>query len=454
MIRTDEENLILARSTEYVDDLNAKFYGRFPYPWRPVEFNYLADPDFERVMLNQNLGDWRHETVPARPKIWVAGCGTNQAVYTALKFPAAEVVGSDLSEQSLELSAQSAGELGLTNLSLRRESINHAPYEEEFDYVICTGVIHHNADPAEPLCRLRRALRPAGVLELMVYNRFHRITTTAFQKAVRLLGGSTPAGGFERELGLARRIINCFTAKNTMGAFLEGYRDTPETALADSLLQPVEFSYTVESLRELADGCGLEFLLPTVNVYDRSTRSLNWNMAFADEVLQTTYDALPDAARWQVTNLLLLDHSPMLWFYMQRADSPRPRRAERQVCEEFLETRFARAETEQRGFLQNASGHYEPAARAATYPPAHADAQARRVVEACDGRATMRQILEGLGAGLGFHAVNQARIELTTSVAPYLRAVASEPEPARQAEALKEAGLRKLRTARRKAVEN
>ena len=64
MIKTDEDNLVLASSTDYVDDLNAQFYGRFPYPWRPAQFNYLLDPDFETVMLNQDLGDWQHRTIP------------------------------------------------------------------------------------------------------------------------------------------------------------------------------------------------------------------------------------------------------------------------------------------------------------------------------------------------------------------------------------------------------
>jgi hypothetical protein len=58
MIKTDDENLILATSTESVDDLNAQFYGRFPYPWRPLKLDRLSDPAFETIMLNQDLGNW------------------------------------------------------------------------------------------------------------------------------------------------------------------------------------------------------------------------------------------------------------------------------------------------------------------------------------------------------------------------------------------------------------
>ena len=273
MNKTDEDNLVLASSTNYVDELNAQFYGRFPYPWRPAQFNYLLDPDFETVMLNQELGDWQHRTVPRQPKIWVAGCGTNQAVWTVLRFPTATVIGSDLSVQSLELAAKSARELKLSNLELRNESIDQVDYAEEFDYVICTGVIHHNAQPQAVLKKLAGALKPTGILELMVYNRYHRIITTAVQKAVRTLSGNKSASGFELELNLVRRMIEKFPIQNTVSTLLHEHQGSPEAALADDLLQPVEQSYTVESLDCMARDCDLEILMPCLNKFDRARRT-------------------------------------------------------------------------------------------------------------------------------------------------------------------------------------
>lgn len=32
MVKSNDKNLILVESTESVDNLNAKFYGKFPYP--------------------------------------------------------------------------------------------------------------------------------------------------------------------------------------------------------------------------------------------------------------------------------------------------------------------------------------------------------------------------------------------------------------------------------------
>src|ERR1700726_1425512 len=183
----DEHNVGLVQGVGSVDELNKKFYGQFPYPGPPITFPRLIDPDFERIMLNQALGDFSCRTVPVNARIWVAGCGTNQAVYTALRFPQAEILGSDLSRSSLEIARTNAEKLGINNLTLREESLNFVEYREQFDYVICTGVIHHNADPSIPLRRLAQALSPRGVIEIMVYNLFHRLQATSLQKAVRTL---------------------------------------------------------------------------------------------------------------------------------------------------------------------------------------------------------------------------------------------------------------------------
>jgi SAM-dependent methyltransferase len=77
--------------------------------------------------------------------------------------------------------------LGLANISFRNESINEIDYKDEFDYVLCTGVIHHNADHRIPLTKISSALRRYGLLELMVYNRYPRLTFNAIQEATALL---------------------------------------------------------------------------------------------------------------------------------------------------------------------------------------------------------------------------------------------------------------------------
>ncbi|HEU0080075.1 MAG TPA: class I SAM-dependent methyltransferase, partial [Longimicrobiaceae bacterium] len=360
---------------------------------------------------------------PGGARVWVAGCGTNQAVITALMFPDAQVVGSDLSAGSLEVAATSARQLSVDNLELRRESINQAAYAEEFDYVVCTGVIHHNADPDHALARLAAALRPAGVMQLMVYNRYHRTHTTAFQKAVRTMLGC--AGyAYEEELALARRFVDRYSGPGSMGTWLAEQRDTQETELADALIQPVEHSYTVESLDRMVGSTGLELLTPFPSKWNAAS-DRDWELEMGDPELQRVYDALPDARRWQVANLLLLEESPMLWFYLQRRDSPFPRSSVRELCEAFLESRHAPARTtRQMHFRDDGLGYGPTPDQEVPFPVPQATGDAGRVLDELDSGSPMRATLERLGIPVGdLRAVNRLRVGLASSASPFLKAL-------------------------------
>jgi SAM-dependent methyltransferase len=421
---SDSENLVLADGWESVDLANREFYARFPYPWPPKTFPRLEDEGFEAVMLNQSLGDFSHRTVRPDARLWVAGCGTNQAVYTALRFPQSAVIGSDLSPTSLHMCERTAASLGLRNLTLRQESLNEVSYREAFDYIICTGVIHHNAEPAKVLATLARALRPQGVLELMVYNRFQRTPLSAFQRAVRAVtrheGRPT---SYEEELAVARALSG--TQGLALGEKVAAWlRDTPESQCADALIQPVEYSYTVESLNRLAHDANLQLLLPCFNQFDQSA-SYTWSVRFATRELQDRIDDLPDVVRWQIVNLLFMERSPMLWFLLTPRREPCDEHYERRVNDAFLDRRFVRASTTLRNYVRDGQGGgYTLSASPVTYPAARTRGPIRDVIERADGARPMRQILDEVGIDVSSQAdVAQMRVQTTTSLCPYLRAV-------------------------------
>ena len=423
MITSDDQNLLLATSTEAVDKLNAQFYGKFPYPWRPLKIDQLFDPDWETIMLNQDLGDWQHGTLPKNPKIWVAGCGTNQAVFTALKFPNATVLGSDLSTQSLEICSGIAEELGIANVEFKQESLNHVSYQQEFDYVISTGVIHHNAKPEKTLARLAAALKPQGIMELMVYNRYHRIFTSNLQKAVRMLSSTNASSvDFESELEIALQLVNGGFATQSMSMnLLQEYRRGSESKLADTLIQPVEQSYTVESLAALTESCGLEIVAPKINLFDLANNTYLWNTEFSDPDLQEKYEELPDLKRWQISNLLHLEKSPMLWFYLQHQTCERPIKSELQICKEFLDTKFVKTETRQKSYILGRDGKYkEP--RESPFPKPSSDPLTAQILQDNTPAKSMREIFQNLEIDTDFQTVNKVRLQLTTSAFPYLQA--------------------------------
>ncbi|MCA0401872.1 MAG: class I SAM-dependent methyltransferase [Proteobacteria bacterium] len=419
-------NIGAATSARDVDALNRDFYSRFNYPWLPLLLPKAGDGAFWPAFVNQEIGDFTHARLAPECEIWVAGCGTNQAVLTALKYPQARVLGTDVSTRSLEVCSDIAAQLGITNLTLEEASLNEVRHEARFDHVICTGVIHHNADPAVPLNALARGLKPDGILELMVYNYYHRTHTTAYQKAIRLLGGQDGKPAVDVELPITMELVAGFEVQNSMRDFLVHQRDLPEAAVADSLLQPVEFSYTVETLRDLCHGAGLQLLQPCINQFDKLSGQIEWEIDLPQGAARARYETLGDLDRWQVSNLLLVEKSPMLWFYVQRRDSRHPRKTQREIVAQFLDTVFMPAQGSSTNFVLNPQSRYQEASRPTRLPmpPQPADPRVREVFAACDGRTRMADILAsgagGYGRDPGDPALNRLRVLLTTPAYPYL----------------------------------
>jgi SAM-dependent methyltransferase len=331
------------------------------------------------------------------------------------------VLGSDLSATSLAACAGTAEQLAFTNLALTRESINQVTYADRFDVVICTGVIHHNAEPSHALRKLAQAMKPSAVLELMVYNRFHRSVCAAFQKAVRLLtSGGDVALHMEDELHVARRIGDCFPVKNTIYELLQGHRASPEEALADALIQPVEYSYTVESLAALARDSGLALIGPAVSEWDLADDHPRWHIDFGDREIQARYEALSDTTRWHVTNLLLREQSPMLWFYFQRADAPRAVRSQSEINDRFLDTVFERVASTRACYRRQREGSYVRSPRTTPFPVGSPRQGVAAVYAAVDGVTPMRRILSTLDVDTGFGRILEYRRQLTTSAFPFL----------------------------------
>ena len=422
MAESSDDNVGLVKSVDQVDRLNAEFYAKFPYPWSISMFEVIDDPRFWQDFLCQEIADWDRNLFAAeQPRVWVAGCGTNQAVITALRFPKATVVGSDLSARSLEITAQNAKLLGISNLELRQESLNESSYADEFDYVICTGVIHHNADPVFTLAKLTGALKRHGILELMVYNRYHSMATVPFQKAVQILAGGAGQPDLDTQVQLARALVAELKMDNLSAGALSvsSVSEISDSQFADLLVQPVWRSYTVESLEELCSSAGLTIVAPCVNQFDAARECYRWSMRFVDERLKTAYESLPDTRKWQISNLMNRENSPMLWFYVQRADSDRPIKSERQITNEFLDRSARAVKVKKLLRLKNDDGSFSD--REVVFPRASRDARAKAILEKLDSSVPLRTVFERAGVDTDFDTANSLRLQLTTSMFPFLK---------------------------------
>ena len=110
----------------------------------------------------------------------------------------------------------------------------------------------------------------------------------------------------------------------------------------------------------------------------------------------------------------------MLWFYLQRTDSNRPRKSEKQLCEEFLEQKFRKSSTKKKVFIRAEDGNYVLSDRLRPYPGLHVDNLCSRIIASVDGQAPLRDVLDQLEVETRFTLINKLRVLLTTNAFPFL----------------------------------
>ena len=134
----------------------------------------------------------------------------------------------------------------LANLQVHQLPIDRvSELKMNFDQIVCTGVLHHLADPDSGLAALRSVLKPDGAMHLMVYAPYGRTGVYMLQEFCRRLGIRATTEG----------IVNLITVLRALppGHPLETVlREAPdfqqEAALADALLHPQDRAYSVPQL--------------------------------------------------------------------------------------------------------------------------------------------------------------------------------------------------------------
>jgi SAM-dependent methyltransferase len=108
--------------------------------------------------------------------ILVAGCGTGrEAIELASVFPKAKVLAVDLSLSSLAYASQKAAEFGLKNITFRQADISNLHrITDKFDFIACSGVLHHMKDVFPGWKTLANLLKSQGVMRIALYSNLAR----------------------------------------------------------------------------------------------------------------------------------------------------------------------------------------------------------------------------------------------------------------------------------------
>jgi SAM-dependent methyltransferase len=241
-----------------------RLYDTYPFPPEPLldnpppgynwRWNWLAAYNF---CTGQK---------PARQDVRIldAGCGTGVGTeYLVHLNPQAQVTGIDLSAEALAVARERCRRSGANRVDFHHLSLyDAAQLPGEFDLINSVGVLHHLPDPIRGIQSLAAKLAPGGLMHIFVYAELGRWEIQLMQKAIAFLQGSQ-RGDYRDGVKVGRQIFAALPENNRLVKrekerwSLENHRDE---CFADMYVHPQEIDYNIETLFQLIDASGLEFV--------------------------------------------------------------------------------------------------------------------------------------------------------------------------------------------------
>ena len=136
----------------------------------------------------------------------------------------------------------------------RGDILNLPDFERRFEIIVCSGVLHHLADPMAGWRALVRLLRPDGVMRIGLYSRLARRDVVR----VRAIMGAEPPRTPDEVRAARARLIE--THWDELGAQFRRARDFFSTSgCRDLFFHEQEHQFTIPEIRQALEDLDLEF---------------------------------------------------------------------------------------------------------------------------------------------------------------------------------------------------
>jgi SAM-dependent methyltransferase len=241
-----------------------RLYDTYPFPPEPLLDE--PPPGYNWRWQWQAAHSFCTGRKPQRQDVRIldAGCGTGVGTeYLVHLNPQAHVTGIDLSAGALAVAKERCERSGADRATFHHLSLYDAgQLEGEFDLINCVGVLHHLPDPIQGIQALAPKVAPGGLFHIFVYAELGRREILLMQRAIALLQGHE-RGDYEAGVKLGRDLFatlpddNRIVQEDRRRWSMENHRDAN---FADMYLHPQEVDYNIDTLFELIDASGLEFI--------------------------------------------------------------------------------------------------------------------------------------------------------------------------------------------------
>jgi ubiquinone/menaquinone biosynthesis C-methylase UbiE len=170
-----------------------------------------------------------------------------------------EVVYLDLSTASRAICEARAKARGLRNINFLTGSLLDLPTMPigQFDYIDCTGVLHHLPNPTAGLQALASVLQPDGGVGIMLYGQYGRTGVYPMQELLRTLAPLSMK--VNDRIAMTKRLIRFLPTTNLFrrNPYINDHVTGGDAGLYDLLLHSIDRAYTVPEICDMAASAGL-----------------------------------------------------------------------------------------------------------------------------------------------------------------------------------------------------
>ncbi|WP_110932786.1 class I SAM-dependent methyltransferase [Paenibacillus bouchesdurhonensis] len=170
------------------DQLTEKVFQMYQeYPF-PGDVQYQTEYLFPLMRFFAEKAGPGKRSILEQARVIEIGCGTgNTLVGLAEKYPSANFTGIDMTVNSLNIAQKKAEDKGLTNIRFMEKDILNLDLEEQFDVVMCIGVLHHLADMEKGLENIANLMHEDSYLILWLYGKHGRYRLNLNQQMLAVL---------------------------------------------------------------------------------------------------------------------------------------------------------------------------------------------------------------------------------------------------------------------------
>jgi SAM-dependent methyltransferase len=242
----------------------ASLYNTYPFPPEPLLDE--PPPGYNWRWHWQAAYNFCTGQKPARQDVRIldAGCGTGCGTeYLVHLNPEASIVGIDLSAGALAVAQERCQKSGAMRVEFQQLSLFDADQlPGEFELINCVGVLHHTADPVRGIQALAKKLAPGGICHIFVYGELGRWEIQLMQEAIALLQGEK-RGDYTDGVAVGRKLFASLPEGNRLKRREQerwSWENQRDGYFADMYVHPQEIDYNINTLFDLIDASGLEFL--------------------------------------------------------------------------------------------------------------------------------------------------------------------------------------------------